>query len=183
MANKLSWMLIAILPACALAQQQSQLQPSSQPNYLDEMAKLDAQIAYVQKKTELRDVLKKSSSNEGLPRILSILVDGKGGSAQVVYNSGVVRWIKKGDFLQDGMQVLAITKSSVQAGGRGGKFSLAFYSAQPMTAADTSGPLPGVPRINIPLPQAPTITPALAAAPQSVKQASPASSTALPAIK
>lgn len=179
MANKLLWMLVAILPAAALAQQQLQI---AQPNYLDEMAKVDAQIAYVQKQTELRDALKKSSGNEGLPKVLSIMVDERGGTAQVVYGSGIVRWLRKGDFLQDGIRVQAIDKSAVVAGGTGGKFRLSFFSPHANGASSAaSDPVSAPPRLNIPLPPLPVAAPA--AAPAGTQAASLAASAALPAAK
>lgn len=162
MANKLCWALLATLPAVVFAQN------PAQPNYLDEMAKIDAQIAYLQKQNELREILKKSSNNEGLPRILSILVDEKGALAQVVYGSGIVRWLKKGDVLAEGLRVLAVTKSSVLVGGTDSKFSLSF--AAPQTTGSTgapsaSGPLPPLPQINIPMPLPPSVSPPPAARP------------------
>lgn len=171
MANKFVWMLVAILPAGALAQ-------SAQPNYLDEMAKIDAQIAYVHKQAELREALKKSYGNEGLPKILSISIDDSGATAQVVYGTGLVRWLKKGDVLQDGIRVQSIDKSSVIAGGGRGKFRLAFFTPQPSAAGGAFEPVPAPPRLHIPLPQAPNVSPVA-----SQQLASPASSTALPAAR
>ncbi|MBI1891896.1 MAG: hypothetical protein HYS18_14715 [Burkholderiales bacterium] len=173
MENKLTWLLIAILPASVWAQ-------TSRTTYLDEMAKVDAQIAYVQKQTELREALKKSAGSEGLPKILSITVDDKGGTAQVVYGTGIVRWLRPGDLLQEGVRVQSIDRSSVVAGSNGSKFRLAFYAPPAnAAAAATSDPLPAPPRLNIPLPQAPTVAPAAAAQPITPA----AASTPLPAAK
>lgn len=173
MANKLLSVLIAALPVCAAAQQAAQ----RQPNYLDEMAKVDAQIAYVQKQTELREALRKSHGNEGLPKILSISIDDRGGTAQVVYGTGIVRWLRQGDTLQDGVRVQSINRSSVVAvGDGGGKYRLAFYTPQANAAASLSEPVPAPPRLHIPLPQAPSAAPVLN--PQSAGPASP-----LPAAK
>lgn len=174
MANKLLWLLAAILPASALAQQQLQ---SAQPNYLDEMAKVDAQIAYVQKQTELRDALRRSSGNEGLPKVLSIMVDERGATAQVVYASGIVRWLRKGDFLQDGIRVQSIDKSSVVAGGSGGKFRLSYFTPHANGAAGAaSDPVAAPPRLNIPLPPLPVA----ASAPANAQPPNLASSAPLP---
>lgn len=174
MANKLTWLLVAIVPASVSAQ-------SAPPTYLDEMAKVDAQIAYVQKQTELREALKKSAGSEGLPRILSITVDDRGGSAQVVYGSGIVRWLRTGDVLQEGIRVQSIDRSSVVAKGNGGKYRLAFYTPQAGAAGAAGDPVPAPPRLNIPLPQAPSVAPA--GAPSAMPTATPAASTALPAAR
>lgn len=160
MANKRFGMLLVILPASVLAQP-----PVAQPNYLDEMAKIDAQIAYIVKQNELKTLLRQSSSNEGLPRIVSILVDRQGASAQILYGSGIVRWIKNGDVLAEGLRVLAITKSSVLVGGSDGKFALSFAAPQAQTGTGTAsaaapvGPLPPLPHINIPMPLPPAVSP------------------------
>lgn len=173
MANNLTWLLLVILPASALAQ-------TTRSTYLDEMAKADAQIAYVQKQTELREALKKSAGSEGLPKILSITVDDRGGSAQVVYGTGIVRWLRPGDVLQEGVRVQSIDRSSVIAGGNGAKYRLAFYTPPANAAvAAASDPLPPPPRLNIPLPQAPTVAPVAAAQPITPA----AASTPLPAAK
>ena len=153
MANKFSWLLLAILPASVLAQQ------SAQPNYLDEMAKIDAQIAYIQKQNELKEVLKKSSGNEGLPKVVSILVDEKGGSAQVIYESGIVRWLKSGDALADGVKVLAINKSSVLVSAGDRRFPLGFASPKAGASGANSGLMPPLPNINIPMPLPPSASP------------------------
>lgn len=154
MVNKFSWMLLAILlPASVLGQQ------AAQPNYLDEMAKIDAQIAYLQKQSELKEVLKKSSGNEGLPKVVSILVDDKGGSAQVIYESGIVRWLKNGDTLMDGLKVVSINKSSVTVGQGSSQFSLSFASPKAGTATANSGLMPPLPNINIPMPLPPSASP------------------------
>lgn len=161
MANKLLWMLLAILPASVWAQQ------GAQPNYLDEMAKIDAQIAYLQKQTELKEALKKASVSEGLPRIVSILVDDKGGSAQVVYGSGIVRWLKVGDVLADGVKVLSISNSSVVVSGADNhKFALSFAAPQTGAAANSGGAMPPLPNINIPMPLPPSASPPAATVPQ-----------------
>ncbi|QAU35251.1 hypothetical protein [Janthinobacterium sp. 17J80-10] len=174
MANKFFWLLATILPVTAVAQQQLQ---AAQPNYLDEMAKVDAQIAYVQKQTELREALRRSSGNEGLPKVLSIMVDERGGAAQVVYASGIVRWLRKGDFLQDGIRVQSIDKSSVVAGGNGGKFRLSYFSPHAGgSAAAATDPVSAPPRLNIPLPPLPVAT----HAPANVQPPNLASSAPLP---
>lgn len=170
MANNLIRMLLVILPASALAQP-----AATQPNYLDEMAKIDAQIAYVIKQNELNTLLRQSSGHEGLPRIVSILVDRQGGSAQIVYGSGIVRWIKNGDMLGDGLKVLAITKSSVLVDGAGGKFALSFAAPQVQgtsgTPAAAYGPLPPRPNIHIPMPLPPAVSPPPGTAPAPVAAA------------
>ncbi|MBS1196290.1 MAG: hypothetical protein H6R18_75 [Proteobacteria bacterium] len=164
MANKFSWLLLAILPASVLAQQVATTQPVAQPNYLDEMAKIDAQIAYIQKQNELKEALKNSSGNEGLPKVVSILVDEKGGAAQVIYDSGIVRWLKSGDVLADGVKVLAINKSSVLVGAGERQFRLAFASPKAGAATANSGMMPPLPNINIPMPLPPSASPPAASA-------------------
>ncbi len=159
MANKYSPLWLALFPVLALAQQPAQTQQAAQPNYLDEMAKIDAQIAYIQKQNELREVLKKSSGNEGLPKVVSILVDEKGGSAQVIYESGIVRWLKSGDVLADGVKVLAINKSSVVVGAGERQFPLGFASPKAGAAGANSGLMPPLPNINIPMPLPPSASP------------------------
>lgn len=171
-ARKMSWVLAAMLPVGAFAQQHA-----AQPNYLDEMAKVEAQIAYVQKQAELREALRRSSGSESLPRIISIMVDEKGATAQVVYPSGMVRWLRNGDFLQDGLRVQSITKSSVLAGGSAGQFRLSFFTPNANAATAASDPVSAPPRLNIPLPPLPS------AAPVAVQPASVASSAALPQAK
>lgn len=169
LAEKICAGLAALLPFCVLAQ------PA--PNYLDEMAKIDAQIAYIQKQNELRNALQKSSTSEGMPRILSITVDDRGATAQVIYTSGIVRWVKKGDVLLDGMSVQAIGKSSVLVGGRGGRYSLAFAAPQTGMGGEqqnASVGLPPVPRINIPMPLPPAPSPVLAPAAPAAPAAAPA---------
>lgn len=181
MANKQLLLGFALLPMWAMAQQTAQ--PTiAQPSYLDEMAKIDAQIAFIQKQNDLKMVLRQSAGGDWLPKVQSILIDEKGGQAQVVYSSGIVRWVKRGDSVQDGMSVINIAKTGVVVGGQGGKVTLAFVtpvnSTNPSQAA--GGPMPPLPGVNIPMPMPPAAVPPVAQTAPGAPAPAPAAPVAAP---
>lgn len=124
-------------------------------NYQDEMAVLKAQIDLVTKRNELANALKASAENVDLPRVQAIVTDRAGAVARVIYASGLVRWLKPGDVIAEGITVRRVTTSSVVASVRGKTIPLEFYaegqnaSAASMTREAPSISIPPVPRVPV----------------------------------
>ena len=122
-------------------------------HYLDEMALMDAQIAYLRKESELRSALEQRSRHESLPKVVSIVGSGKTHTAQVVFESGIMRWLKPGDALAGGLKVRAISRTAVTVGNDREAFLLPFVSAVNNPAAGQGNqamlPLAPPPNLNI----------------------------------
>lgn len=145
MVNKTIF-LVALLAASTISAQ-TVAPPSPQGNtLLDELVSLDASISKLNKQSELKDALRKSTGIESLPQVVSIIIDRDGPSARVAYPSGMVRTLRVGDFLQDGIKVLSIDTGTVYVGGKGGKSLLSFMAPPGAGQASTGGMLPPLPR-------------------------------------
>jgi type IV pilus biogenesis protein PilP len=152
--NKLIIGFIALSPCIAVAQS----------SYLDEMAKMDAQMAYLQKQADLKLALQRTSPSEALPKVISIVEDDKGLTAQLVYSSGLVRWVAKGDLLARGLSVSAITSNTVSIGGGRNRIDLQFVTPQVAGGAISSHssvgmPLPPLPTFQMGVPALPAPAP------------------------
>lgn len=137
-------------------------------HYLDEMAIMDAQIAYLRKEGELRSALEQRSRHEALPKVVSIVGSKGSRSAQVVFESGIMRWLKTGDALAGGLKVVSIGRAGVNVGDERDTFPLPFVSANQngMTGGGQAGmvPLAPPPNLNIVQPM-PMPAPGMAPAP------------------
>lgn len=122
-------------------------------HYLDEMAVMDAQISYMQKEMELRNMLSQRAQRGALPKVVSIVKDGKGAWALVGGEGEVTRWVKAGDVLTGGLRVKRVLRSSVMVAHGDEEFALRFVGAnegQGQDMAQQTGPLPPPPAIAIP---------------------------------
>lgn len=152
MANKvkniaLSLSTMGLLVASTVFAQVDKPAASPSNTLLDELVSIDASISKLNKQTELKDALRKSAGIEALPQVVSIIIDREGPSARVAYSSGMVRTLRVGDFLQDGIKVLSIDAGTVYVGGKGGKSLLPFLAAnQTQSGQAAGGMLPPIPR-------------------------------------
>lgn len=128
-----------------------------QANYLEEMGVLDAQIQLVNKRAELQAALNRSAGSITLPRISTIVVDDAGAVAQVVYESGLIRWVKEKDVIAEDTIVTSITSSSVSAQIKGKTFALRYVSAEPNQPNNSTSVPQDAPQINLPRPVSPTL--------------------------
>lgn len=122
-------------------------------HYLDEMAVMDAQISYMQKEMELRNMLSQRAQRGALPKVVSIVKDSKGAWALVSGEGEVTRWVKAGDVLAGGLRVKRVLRSSVMVAHGDEEFALRFVGANEAQGRDMSqqtGPLPPPPAIAIP---------------------------------
>lgn len=166
MANKIAFLLLAgALGGTAVAQSVPAAQPA-QPAvaatpavqapptaapaapktsaHLDEIISLDAAIERINKQISLKEAVRKYSGNDALPMVTNVIIDGEGPSARVVYSSGMIRTIRVGETVGEGMKVTAINENGVRVGS--GK-SATFLPFQTMaTGAGATTGLPPAPR-------------------------------------
>lgn len=116
--------------------------------YGDEMDMIDAQIALINKRNELQTALKAASSTLTLPLVTSVIQDRKGDAAKVVYASGLVRWVKVGDDLGEGVKVKRIDSAGVAVGVGKRDVSLGFFTEKAENQTITLSP--NAPRIDTP---------------------------------
>lgn len=133
MANKLitTSLVVAVMAATMLPSPVAQAK-----SYLDEMATLDAQIALLNKRAELRNAMQNQNTSLELPSIASIIDDANGASAKLVYPNGIIRWVVASDDIGDGAKITSITRNRVVA--RVGKktISLPFATASMLSAGE-----------------------------------------------
>lgn len=122
---------------------------ASAASYLDEMQTLDAQIALINKRNELQTALKGSAMSLSLPMVSSIIEDKNGRVAKVVYENGLVRWVKVGDVIAHGVTVRSINAGGVVASMRKKPVPLRFFT-EAKSEADSITVTGDAPRINVP---------------------------------
>lgn len=151
---------------------------SAAASYLDEMQTLDAQIALINKRNELQTALKGSAMSLSLPMVSSIIEDKNGRVAKVVYENGLVRWVKPGDVLAHGVTVRSINAGGVVASMRKKSVPLRFFT-ETKSETDSITVTSDAPRINVPpLPKPGPLVVPVAPAPDA---AAPAAAQAVPA--
>jgi hypothetical protein len=112
--------------------------------HLDEIISLDAAIERINKQITLKEAVRKYSGNDALPVVTNVIIDGDGPSARVVYSSGMIRTIRVGETVGEGMKVTAINENGVRVGS--GK-SATFLPFQTMaTSGGIASSLPPAPR-------------------------------------
>lgn len=128
----------------------SAIVPAAHASYLDTMSALDAKIQLVNKQNELNNAIKNGSQTVFLPTVRSIIVDEHGPSAQVVYKSGVSRWVKPGDALAGNIRVASISGNTVTAvTQKGQRANLDFYAENDTSTGTQLGSV-NEPAINMP---------------------------------
>lgn len=133
---------------------------AASPNYLDEIAVMDAQIAVAKKQTELRSALQGlAGSQAGLPQVVSVAGFDPDLSAVVRYPGGRKRTVRKGDRLPGGVEVKSVASTGVVVRFAKVETSLEFEAAlqaggEHRQAVPPPELLPPVPRVNVPLPSA-----------------------------
>lgn len=107
--HKLICLAVAALPLMASAQQQT-----GGIHYLDEMATMDIQLNLLKKKKELQDLMKQSGgASVRLPQIVFVAGPEDQMTADVIYDNGLRRKMKKGESVSKGVEIVEISPTSV----------------------------------------------------------------------
>jgi len=114
--------------------------------HLDELIRLDAAIERLNKQNALKEAERKLSGDESLPIVSSIIIDHNGPSARITYASGLMRTIREGDLVGNGMKVTSITSNGVKVSRNRSVSYLPFQSLYNQTQASNQGVLPPMPR-------------------------------------
>lgn len=173
-------LLVAVWAATACSLSLAQSTQSRGGNYMDELAKKDAQLALLRKEIELRDARQLLAGGvSGLPLVQS--VSGFDGSltATLKYPNGRKVNVRRGQQLPGGMQVRDVSRSGVIVRVASIDAALEFDSGRDVSAGHgqektPSHLLPPVPQVNVPLPASlmPAATaPAAVVTPQAVAPA------------
>ena len=124
-------------------------------NYLDDIARLDAQIAIQRKQIEARDLAIQAAGRINLPTIRSVSGFDEDLTAVVTYGNGRKLIVKRGDQLPGGVEVKGVRQNGVLVAV--GKqvalleFSVADEGGVPPRDQPT-GLMPPLPQVNVPLP-------------------------------
>lgn len=129
-----------LLPAFASAQ-----------SYIDDLETMKAQIAILQKKSELNEALSKYAGTNALtlPQVISTITDGNGRQATIMYKNGRQRTVSVGDSVAQGAKVTSIDSLGVHVSTKSGAALLGFYNPTKDNVPDTNV-LPRPPQVNIP---------------------------------
>ena len=133
-------------------------------NWIDEMARIDAQVQLLRKRMELRTELERASAGElsTLPKVVSVFeVDGKK-QARLLYQDGRKSVLGEDDVVINGVRIAAINDRAVMVvAGQGKKktavmsldFALIGNAATPGGAGHPGSPgLPSIPAGLLPPP-------------------------------
>lgn len=120
----------------------------------DEPAYIELQTSIIQKRAERDKALSEARQSMALPRVLSIMVDGRGAIAQVAYKTGLIRSVTVGDHLQDGARVASITQSAVNASVNGTVVQLNFFADDKEGESSEVMVPTSAPSLRLPMPNA-----------------------------
>lgn len=142
---KIKQLLIAIPMAfsCSVALSQT---------YIDQIATMEAQIELLNKQIALNEAIAKASESGAttLPKVISVIIDNEGASAEIYYSSGRVRTVSSGDSLTKGVSVTAVTQAGVAVKTLNGEVMLSFHNPLITQQKDPVANLPSPPKVNIP---------------------------------
>lgn len=170
--------LVAISPLLAFAQQGG-------VHYLDEMATMDIQLNLLKKQKELNDLMKQSGgASVRLPQIVFIAGPEGDMTADVIYENGLRRKIKKGEAVSKHVEIVEISPTGVVvevAAGKKGKVKqeLDFSVRATSTRQVTPSAMPALP--NVPnLPPVGVAVPAMPIPPTAAATAAGGRGTGIP---
>lgn len=104
-------------------------------NYLEDMDTLQAQIDLVNRRAQLQSALRGASEAVSLPKISSIMRSGSQATAQLAFSNGLIRWVRVGDIVGDGVTVHAIARDQVLVRVNGRRVALNFQGVNEAGAA------------------------------------------------
>lgn len=150
--HKLIYIVVAaVFPVLASAQQGG-------VHYLDEMATMDIQVSLLKKQKELNDLVKQSGgASVRLPQIVFIAGPEGDMTADVVYENGLRRKIKKGESVSKDAEIVEISPTrvvvEVPTGKKGKmKHELDFSVRAANTRQVTPSAMPALPAVpNLPM--------------------------------
>jgi len=127
-------------------------------NYLDDIARLDAQIAIQRKQIEARDLAVQAAGRINLPTVRYVSGFDDDLTAVVGYGQGRRFTVKRGDVLPGGIEVKSVRQNGVLVVVGKQPAVLEFSVAEEGTPAaaqqreQQAGLMPPLPQVNVPLP-------------------------------
>lgn len=128
-------------------------------NYLDEMGRMDAQIAMLRKQIEVRGLAEQAAGSMSLPSVRYVSGFDDDLSAVVSYGDGRKFTVKRGDILPGGIEVRGVRHKGVIVRVAKHDAVLDFAAPQragvpgmPMAPTGGTGLMPPLPQVNVPLP-------------------------------
>lgn len=174
--HKLICLVVAIaLPVLASAQQQG----GGGIHYLDEMSTMDIQLNLLKKKKELQDLVKQSGGTSvRLPQIVFIAGPEGQMTADVIYENGLRRKIKKGETVSKDVEIVEISPTRVVVEVPTGKTSKVKQELD--FSVRTANTRQVSPSVMPALPAVPNAMPYVGVAPQPRNQFSPQAGGPMP---